>query len=98
MRYGYIPISELWYSQKDLHHGIQITAVANVVHSSQTGAVNQLKLTSSLLQQTPLPRALVHIQFKLCHGFIRLEHIIHQDSKFNTGLSHSRLYVNGCHH
>ena len=76
---------ELWHSHNDLHNGIHVTAVAEVMDACESRTMKRLQLTASLLQNTPLPYSLVHVQLQLCHCLLGLQqhsHLISISTKY----------------
>jgi len=64
---------KLRYGHNDLHNGIHVTAVAEIMDSRESRSVKRLQLTTRLLQDTPLPDSLVHVQLQLSHRLLCLQ-------------------------
>jgi len=64
---------KLWYDHNDLHDGIHVAAVAEVMDAGEAGTVKRLQLTAALLQCTPLPHSLVYVQLQLGHRLLGLQ-------------------------
>jgi len=64
---------KLWYGHNDLHDGVHVAAVAEVVDAGETRPMKWLQLTAGLLQDAPLPDSLVHVQLQLSHRLLSLQ-------------------------
>lgn len=63
---------EIWDTEQHLHHRIEVATVAQVADTSVSRPIEGLELHTGLLDELPLPNALVHVYFQFCHGLVCL--------------------------
>lgn len=55
-----------------MHDGVEVAAVAQVLHASEAGAKQGTQGGPRLLDHLPLPNTLVHRNLQLCHSSLSL--------------------------
>ena len=63
---------EVWNGEEDLHDRVHVAAVAKVTHASVARPVQRDQLAPRLLNDIPLPDALVEISLQLHHCLVCL--------------------------
>lgn len=64
---------EVWDTEQHLHHRIEVATVAQVTDTSVPRPIEGLELNTRLLDELPLPNALVHVYFQFCHRLVCLQ-------------------------
>lgn len=64
---------EVRNSEEHLHDRVEVAAVAQVLYTSQSRAVQRTQGGPRLLDHLPLTHVLVHSDLQLCHRPLRLQ-------------------------